>query len=214
MFVPFLVLFASGNSNTVLKSASKATAALNGLPCLLLKPLRTPVFPFAAGRSPGCRSAPPCRRTASCPCRTWGRRSPMPCDQRFYRKRAVRWLSCGCSPRCRAGKPRAVSCLFLSPPVPTPSARSFPHRRCPCLSRWNTGQALSPSARATSSRAPCIRAGAGSPSRPAVSIAASRVLSVCSGFGRVMPELIVQPFIDSVSPSFQSGSTVSSLSSP
>ena len=37
MFVPFLVLFASGNSNTVLKSASKATAALNGLPCLLLE---------------------------------------------------------------------------------------------------------------------------------------------------------------------------------
>ena len=52
------------------------------------------------------------------------------------------------------------------------------------------------------------------PSRPAVSIAASRVLSVCSGLGRVMPELIEQPFIASVSPSFQSGSTVSVLSSP
>ena len=34
--------------NFVLKSASKATAALNGLPCLLLKPLRTPVLPFAS----------------------------------------------------------------------------------------------------------------------------------------------------------------------
>ena len=60
----------------------------------------------------------------------------------------------------------------------------------------------------------CRASSSSTPSRPAVSIAASRVLSVCSGFGRVMPELIVQPFIASVSPSFQSGSTVSSLSSP
>ena len=48
MFVLFLVPLASGKMNFVLKSASKATAALNGLPCLLLKPLRMSVFPFAS----------------------------------------------------------------------------------------------------------------------------------------------------------------------
>jgi hypothetical protein len=48
MFVPFLAPLASGKMKFVLKSASKATAALNGLPCLLLKPLRTSVFPFAS----------------------------------------------------------------------------------------------------------------------------------------------------------------------
>ena len=37
--------FISGNSKTVLNSASKATTAENALPCLLLKPLITPVLP-------------------------------------------------------------------------------------------------------------------------------------------------------------------------
>ena len=44
----FLADLFSGNTNFVLKSASKVTIALNGLPCLLLKPLRTPVFPFVS----------------------------------------------------------------------------------------------------------------------------------------------------------------------
>lgn len=48
MFVPFLAPLASGKMKFVLKFASKATAALNGLPCLLLKPPRTYVFPFAS----------------------------------------------------------------------------------------------------------------------------------------------------------------------
>ena len=46
--VNFFVPLASGNTNFVLKSASNVTIALNGLPCLLLKPLRTPVLPFAS----------------------------------------------------------------------------------------------------------------------------------------------------------------------
>ena len=60
----------------------------------------------------------------------------------------------------------------------------------------------------------CRASSSSKPSRPAVSIAASRVLSVCNGFGRVMPELIEQPLIANISPSFQSGKTVSMLSSP
>ena len=60
----------------------------------------------------------------------------------------------------------------------------------------------------------CRASSSSTPSRPAVSIAASSELSVCRGFGRVMPELIEHPAIASVSPSFQSGSIVSSLSSP
>ena len=48
MLVDFLAPLLSGNTNFVLKSASKVTIALNGLPCLLLKPVRTPVFPCAS----------------------------------------------------------------------------------------------------------------------------------------------------------------------
>ena len=48
LLVDFLADLFSVNTNFVLKSASNVTAALNGLPCLLLKPLRMPVFPLAS----------------------------------------------------------------------------------------------------------------------------------------------------------------------
>src|SRR5574344_1285331 len=44
----FPVLSPSVNSKTVLNSPSKATAAENFLPCLLLKPLITPVRPWVS----------------------------------------------------------------------------------------------------------------------------------------------------------------------
>ena len=44
---------------------------------------------------------------------------------------------------------------------------------------------------------------------PAVSIAASRVASVCRGFGLVLPSVMEEALTANVSPSFQSGSTVS-----
>ena len=48
-FRGFVILFfVSGNTNTVLKYPSKATAALNGFPALLLNPLITPVCPLVS----------------------------------------------------------------------------------------------------------------------------------------------------------------------
>ena len=49
LFLPHEIItpvFYFGKMNWVFKSLSKATMALNFLPCLLLKPLRTPVLPF------------------------------------------------------------------------------------------------------------------------------------------------------------------------
>ena len=49
LFLPYEIItpvFYFGKMNWVLKSLSKATMALNFLPCLLLNPLRTPVLPF------------------------------------------------------------------------------------------------------------------------------------------------------------------------
>ena len=59
------------------------------------------------------------------------------------------------------------------------------------------------------------RSASSSISLPAVSIADSRVASVCSGLGLVFPSVMEEAFSVSVSPSCQPGIVVSSLfSSP